>query len=287
MRREQRARLAGQQGPLIRLTAALQTMARRPAALAMVQPGSLDDAVHVRALLASSLPAIRARTAAVRAEVDRGNALRREADRAVAQLRSGQDDLGRRRVALAQFEQSQRRRSQSLAESAVLESDRALAFGEEARELTALEGTRQFQAGLARRLMRLPGAIPRPGDPPPAAAPASRYRLPVEGRLTAGTGEISDAGVHARGLTFATRTGAEVVAPRSGRVVYARRFGGYGVVVIVDHGGGWTSTLTHLSVADVAEGATVRQGERLGKAGETVGVELRLDARPVPIALFL
>src|SRR3954470_11809911 len=53
LRRQQRARLAEKQAPLIRLTAALQTMARRPPALALVQPGSLDDVVHVRALLAS------------------------------------------------------------------------------------------------------------------------------------------------------------------------------------------------------------------------------------------
>jgi murein hydrolase activator len=50
---EQRERLAARQQPLIRLTAALQTMARRPAALALVQPGSVQDTVHVRSLLAA------------------------------------------------------------------------------------------------------------------------------------------------------------------------------------------------------------------------------------------
>jgi murein hydrolase activator len=287
LRREQRARLAERQGSLIRLTAALQTMARRPPALALVQPGSLDDVVRVRALLASSLPAIRARTASVRAEVARGNALRLEADRAVARLRAGREDLRRRRIALARFEQGQRQRSQSLAESALLESDRALAFGEEARELTALAGTRQFQAQLARRLAGLPGPVLRPGERGAPAGPRRRYLLPVDGRLTTGTGEISDAGVHARGLVFATRAGAEVVAPRSGRVAYARAFPGYGLVVILDHGSGWTSTLTHLSSADVREGGSVRQGEGVGRASATLGVELRLNARPVPIAPFL
>ncbi|MFN3389196.1 MAG: metalloendopeptidase, partial [Allosphingosinicella sp.] len=38
LRAEQRARLAEKQGPVIRLTAALQTMARRPPALALAQP---------------------------------------------------------------------------------------------------------------------------------------------------------------------------------------------------------------------------------------------------------
>src|SRR5262245_9731181 len=41
-RAEQRARLAERQEPVARLVAALQTMGRRPPALALVQPGSLD-----------------------------------------------------------------------------------------------------------------------------------------------------------------------------------------------------------------------------------------------------
>jgi septal ring factor EnvC (AmiA/AmiB activator) len=162
----QRARLAASQGSLIRLTAALQTMARRPPALALIQPGSLNEVVHVRALLASSLPAIRARTAGVRAEMARGEALRRQAREAVVQLGSGRRDLQQRRVALARFEQEQRRRSASLMQSALHESDRALAFGEEARDLAALAGTRAYQARLEHRLAELPGPALGPGGPP-------------------------------------------------------------------------------------------------------------------------
>lgn len=283
----QRARLAASQGSLIRLTAALQTMARRPPALALIQPGSLDEVVHVRALLASSLPAIRARTAGVRAEMARGEALRRQAREAVVQLGSGRRDLQQRRVALARFEQAQRQRSASLMQSALRESDRALAFGEEAREISALAGTRAFQASLARRLAELPGPALRPG----ATAGRARspyYVLPVEGRLLTGTGEISDAGVHARGLTFATSAGSEAVAPRSGRIAYAESYRGYGEVVIIDHGGGWTTTLTNLSGLAVKRGDRVRARQPLGRAGSgEVTVELRKDGRPFPIALLL
>src|SRR5687768_7170196 len=82
----QRERLATRQQPLVRLTAALQTMARRPAALALVQPGSVQDTVHIRSLLAATLPEIRRRTAALRAEVAVGNALRRQYERSRAEL---------------------------------------------------------------------------------------------------------------------------------------------------------------------------------------------------------
>jgi murein hydrolase activator len=283
----QRARLAASQGSLIRLTAALQTMARRPPALALIQPGSLDEVVHVRALLASSLPAIRARTAGVRAEMARGEALRRQAREAVVQLGSGRRDLQQRRVALARFETEQRRRSASLMQSALRESDRALAFGEEAREIAALAGTRAFQARLGRRLSELPGPAFRPGAAPARARPPY-YVLPVNGRLLRGTGEISDAGVHARGLTFEPAAGARAVAPRAGRVAYAERYRGYGEVVIIDHGGGWTTTMTNLSGLAVKRGDRVRARQPLGRTGAgEVTVELRKDGRPFPITLLL
>ena len=288
LRRVQRARLAEKQAPLVRLTAALQTMARRPPALALVQPGSVDEIVHVRSLLASTLPVIRARTAALRAEVERGNDLRRQAETAYAALTASREELRRRRVALARFEENRRARSASLMESALSEGDRALAFGEEARELTDLIGTRAFQDQLRRRLAQLPGPALRPGSPAaPTASGGPTYILPVAGRLVVGMGEISDAGVHARGITFATAPQAEVIAPASGRIAYAGRFRGYGEVAIIDHGGGWTSTVTNLGALRVKVGDKVRTRQPLGTAGARdprVTVELRRNGRPFPIA---
>src|SRR5690349_2386275 len=91
--REQRARLAERQGPLVRLIAALQTMGRRPPALALVQPGSLDDAVRVRAVLAATLPRIQARTATVRAEIQKTNTLRTQQEQARQALMTSRTEL--------------------------------------------------------------------------------------------------------------------------------------------------------------------------------------------------
>ena len=286
----QRARLAARQGPVVRLTAALQTMARRPPALALVQPGSIDRVVHVRAMLASTLPAIRARTAGLRAELDTANRLRSQAGQAHQALVGSREELQRRRIALARFEAQQRQRSESLAESALIESDRALAFGEEARELARRIGTTESQRRLGARLAELPGPVPRPNSPNQPRRERPPFRIPVEGRLLVGVGEISDAGIHARGLTFATESGAEVVAPADGRVLYAGRFRGYGYVAIIDHGGGWHSVITDLASIEAAVGDSVRRGERVGRAGEDrarISVELRRGGRPVAIAPLL
>lgn len=284
----QRARLAARQQPLMRLTAALQTMARRPAALALVQPGSVGDTVHVRSLLEAALPEIRRRTADLRAEVDRAAMLRRGLEAARGELLASREVLRARRVELAAFEVRERARSSTLSGLALAESDRALAFDEEAHALARRIGQRAYQARLAAELGALSGPLPRPGPPPERAAAAIPYRLPVEGRLVTGVGEISDGGVHSRGLTFETAAGAEVVAPANGRVAYAAPFRGYGRVIILDHGQGWSSVITDLDALDVEAGANVRRGARLGRAGAggqpRVTVELRREGRPVPIA---
>jgi septal ring factor EnvC (AmiA/AmiB activator) len=290
LRAQQRARLAERQAPVVRLTAALQTMARRPPALAMVQPGSIDDVIHVRSILASTLPIIRARTASLREEVKAGNALRKQAETARGALAEGREELRKQRLAFARLEERQRQRSQVLADSALSESDRALALGEEARDLGALMRTREYQDRLRARLVQLPGPALRPGTKEQASARRPVYMLPVEGRLLTGTGEISEAGVHARGLTFAPPPGSEVVAPRDGRVVYAAPFRGYGRILIIDHGGGWTSLITDLAALTVSEGNLVKMGDTVGRAaGEEarVTIELRRRNRPVPIATLI
>lgn len=291
MQAAQRARLASRQGPVIRLTAALQTMTRRPAALALVQPGSVRDAVHVRSLLAATMPEIRRRTAVLRAEVARGADLRRRSETARAGLAASRSALRERRVALARFESTQRARSEQLAGLALTQSDRALVFGEEARALSRTLGTRAHQERLTASLAQLPGPVERPGGRTSAESGEHiPYSLPVEGRLLVGVGEISDGGVHSRGLTFETAADARVIAPAGGRIAYAAPFRRYGNVVIIDHGGGWSSVITDLGTLRVRAGQNVRRGTPLGETGSgtpNVTVELRRNGRPVPVAQMI
>jgi septal ring factor EnvC (AmiA/AmiB activator) len=257
----------------------------------LVQPGSVDEVVHVRSLLASTLPVIRARTADLREEVAAGNRLRAQAETARAALLASQRTLRGQRLELARLEERERARSASLASSAVAEGDRALAFTEEARDLSAEMGTREFQNRVQASLNELPGPVLRPGTPAqPAQARAPRYILPVAGRLLTGTGEISDAGVHARGLTFEVAGAAPVVAPRAGRIVFAGAYRSYGRVVILDHGGGWLTLITNMATLDVPVGQSVAQGAPLGRAPagrSEMLVELRQGSRPVPITPLL
>ena len=76
--------LGREQGPLVRLTAALQQLTRRPVVLSVLRPGSVRDVVYTRAMLASAVPAVEQRTAGLRTSLARSRALRLAALRAAA-----------------------------------------------------------------------------------------------------------------------------------------------------------------------------------------------------------
>lgn len=287
---QRRTELGAAQAPAARLLAALQSLARRPAIAAIAQPGSVDDLVHIRAVLGSALPRIRTQTARVRAEVIATRRLQESATLAAAALRQGRAQLEADRVALATLEAAHRRRSQALGRNAMTETDRALALGEQARDLVDRMAEAGDAQATAQSLVTLPGPAPRPlapGARPPAAV-TGVYRLPVVGRLVTGLGEISDAGVRSRGLTFVVGPGAAVVAPASGTVRFAKRFRDYATIVIIDHGDGWTTLITGLAAALVRPGGHVAMGDPIGTAptddDAQITVELRRRGEPMDIA---
>lgn len=291
---QQRGKLDQQQGPIVRLVAALQSLARRPVMMSVVRPGSLGDIVHVRAVLAGTLPVIRARTAGVRADLARTRRLQADAATATQALAEARGRMETQRLALTRLEAEHSLRSRDLGRGALFESDRAIAMGERARDIVDLMDRMGDQASVRESLAALPGPSPRPLRPGEVASPvdavswshaAPPYRLPVVGKVITGLGELSDAGVRSRGLTIAAAADAAVVAPAAGRVAYAAPFRGYGIIVILDHGGGWTSLVSGLGLTSVKVGDSVDQGQPIGRAGSgedpRVTVELRRRGRAV------
>ncbi|MDQ0838476.1 murein hydrolase activator EnvC family protein [Sphingomonas faeni] len=289
---DQRVRLARAQAPVSQLIAALESLARRPTIVAVAQPGSIDDLVHVRAVLGSVLPVVRQRTEAVRIEIAETRRLRASATLAAKALSDGRARLENDRIALAELEARHRQRSQALGRGALSESDRALALGERARDLVDGMAATTDAKATAASLIALAGPIPRPIAPgvTPPAPPRGVYRMPVAGRLVTGFDELSDSGVRSRGLTFATAPRARVVAPAAGTIRYARRFRDYGVIVIIDHANGWTSLVTGLAATSAKTGDRIAMGTPIGTApGEEprITVELRRRGRPVDAASLI
>lgn len=291
-----RVELAQRQKPVVELTAALQRLSRRPAVFSLLRPGSLQDAIYLRAVLETILPEIGRRTAGLRAAIERSKQLQRAAEQASVALRASQVELGQRRQLLASLETRQRLASRSASGNADREAERALAMAEQARDLTSLVGELDKAGRLRAQLAALPGPVLRPAQPqgnavPPlveSPAPAvdapAPYQLPVAGRLLAGFGNGAAGQTQSRGLAIAARAGAQAVAPGAGRVAFAGPYQGYGAIVIIEHGGGWTSLVTGLARLDVRVGETVIAGTPLGQAGPgrpVLTLELRKDGTPL------
>jgi len=292
---DQQARLAAQQGPIARLIAALCSLAQRPDAVSVMQPGSVGDLVHVRAVIGSTLPLVRARTAGLRADLNNTRRLRADAALAARSLTEGRRRLETNRIALARLEAEHRLKSQDLSRSALAESDRAIGLGERARDLVDNMQETTNASATATALAALSGPLPRPGEPsdPPLSwtGGTAPYRVPVTGKLVTGFGEVSpDAGVTSRGLTWGVPGGADIAAPAAGKIAFAGPFRDYGKIVVIDHGGGWSTVLIGLGTLSVATGQRVGQGALLGAAPQgddrQVTAELRRKGRPIdPVAL--
>lgn len=122
--------------------------------------------------------------------------------------------------------------------------------------------------------------------------------LPARGVVTSGFGHrehpvTGRQRLHA-GIDIGAPTGRAVVAAAAGIVAFAGEVSGYGQTVIVDHGGGVTTLYAHQSAIDVAVGASVAAGQRLGRVGSTglstgphLHFEVRVDGAPVNPAGWL
>ncbi|SNT18873.1 murein hydrolase activator EnvC family protein [Sphingopyxis indica] len=298
----QQARLAEQQQPLLELAASLQQLSRQPPVTVLAQPGSLRDMVHARAVLDAVMPVIERRTAGVRGELADLRRTQRQQAIALNALAASKAELSARRDELTRLENEGRIHARELMSSARLEADRALGLGEKARDIVDLMDAVEADAAVRAELAELAGPLPRPRDPeaggiavqPPAVREAEltrgAYRLPVVGRIVTGLGEVSDSGVRSRGITVAARPGGQVVAPAPGRVSFAGDYKGYGKIVIIDHGGGWTSLLTGMIALSVDVGDAIEAGAPLGRAGSDdsrITVELRRAGKPVDVAAML
>ncbi len=299
MREDQRAKLAARQEPVVRLLAAIQMISRRPTGLMILQPQSVSRAVHMRAVLSEVLPELRKRTAGLRAEIVKAERLKMDAERAVGILDSTRVRLAEQKQELMDISARHRDEADRLTGDALNEEDRAIGYGEKARDISSLMAKLEEDAGDRARLAGLPGPLLRPARPGDAVSPSDMltpnaaripYRLPVTGSLVSGLGDFSDAGVRSRGITIAPRGDAIVVAPSGGRVVFAGPFKGYGRIVILDHGSGWTSLVTGMAALYVKLGDNLIQGSPLGRAESErpmVTVELRQGSAPVDIAALM
>jgi len=135
---------------------------------------------------------------------------------------------------------------------------------------------------------------------PPASANARAFPtmpgslvMPVAGPIIGHFDQLAASGSKEKGILIQAQSGATVLAPFDGQVVYRGPFRSYGEILIIQHSGGYHSVLAGLGRSDAAVGQWVRAGEPVGLMGPPqqgkarLYVELRRDGHPIDPAPWL
>ncbi len=307
-----RKSLASRRSVIAEVLAALQRIGRHPPPALMVTPEDALTSVRTAILLGAVLPDMKT-------EVDTLVADLAELVRVRGAIAAEKDTLGRDLAALSQERTrmtllvQERQRKQAETEKA-LEGERARAV-QLARQADGLKDLiarlEQDIAAAARAATAARAGADKP-DPkaslaalndPGRLSPAISFTaakgalpLPVNGIKIKAFGEPDGLGGTEKGLSVASRAGAQVTAPCDGWVVYAGPFRSYGQLLILNAGAGYHVVLAGMERISVDLGQFVLTGEpvavmgggpqsaaavAIGSSQPVLYIEFRKDGTPV------
>lgn len=106
---------------------------------------------------------------------------------------------------------------------------------------------------------------------------------PVSGHITSRFGSREAIRDHEhKGLDIAAKTGTPIKAVSTGKIIHSGTMGGYGNLIIIDHGNGVKTYYGHCSKLYAKKGETVKTGEiiaTVGSTGNSTGSHLHLEVR--------
>ena len=274
-----RKSLDGRRAVIGEVLAALQRIGYRPPPALIASPEDALQAVRTAMLLGAVLPEMRQQVEALASDLGELLRVRKtiaaERDRLQAQVASLGDERTRMTalVAARQTQQAEREKA--------LDAERARA-GDLAKQVDNLKDLiAKLEQGLdpatraAREAARSDSrpalvAFRDPGRLTPAATFASlrgQVPIPVNGVKIKDFGAPDGLGGAEKGLSIATRAGAQVTAPADGWVVYAGPFRSYGQLLILNTGGGYHILLAGMERISVDLGQFVLTGEPVAVMG--------------------
>lgn len=264
-------KLSGQRAALADLLRAVYTL-NRGSDLAMLLGD--DDIARIDRALASSRYFQQDRVARIRAllgEVAQLDNVKASIETETAALRQQRDQRAAQATELEQARDAQQK--------LLAQADAQLA--QQKDKLASLQRDADALNRLLKQLQNVFSDIPAQlGKNTPFAELHGNLPWPVAGTPRNGSRVL------ALGVVIAAKPGAEVRAVAYGRVAWADFMRGYGMLVIIDHGGGWMSLYGGNESAAVSAGDWVRPGQPIAtvarnseQGGAWFG--LRHDGKPV------
>jgi septal ring factor EnvC (AmiA/AmiB activator) len=307
-----RRSLASRKAVIGEVLAALQRVGRHPPPALLVSPEDALQSVRTAILLGAVLPDMKV-------EVDTLVADLAELVKVRTEIAAEREALGRDLAAVTQERSrmtvlvQERQRKQSETEKALdAERIRSVQLARQADNLKDLIGKIEQEIASAARAAAAaradkPATDPKnslaalqdPGRLSPAIAFASARKslpLPLNGIKIREFGMPDGLGSTEKGLSIASRAGAQVTAPCDGWVVYAGPFRSYGQLLILNAGGGYHVLLAGMERISVDLGQFVLTGEPVaimgggpqsaaavatGSSQPVLYIEFRKDGSPV------
>jgi septal ring factor EnvC (AmiA/AmiB activator) len=299
-----RASLDSRRGVIGEVLAALQRIGRRPPPALIASPEDALQSVRTAMVLGAVLPEMRDQVASLAHDLANLVTVRKqiaaERDTLKQELASLGDERTRMSALIGERQKQQAEREQALA----AERSRAADLAKQADNLKDLIAKLEQGQTPATRAARgdQPSSLSAQHDPgrlAPAVAFASlrgHMPNPVNGVKLKVFGDPDGMGGSEKGVSIATRAGAQVTAPADGWVVYAGPFRSYGQLLILNVGGGYHVLLAGMDRISVDLGQFVLTGEPVAAMGNgsqiaavlatgssqpVLYVELRKDGTPV------
>jgi len=282
-----RKSLEARRAVIAEVLAALQRIGHRPPPALLLKPEDALTAVRTAVMFGAVLPDMRTEAQAL--SHDLGDLVRLSNERAAQreQLRHDLADLSenQQRISLLL---DQRKQRQGDAERALEgERQRVAQLGRQVDNLKDLIAKAEQGLDPATRNARVAtrsseegkqlgdtrsdlSALRDPGRLAPAVAFATAkgmLPLPVNGVKIRDFGAPDNAGGTEKGISIATRPGAQVTAPCDGWVVYAAPYRSYGQLLILNTGGGYHILLAGMDRISVDLGQFVLTGEPVAVMG--------------------
>ncbi|MBU6379133.1 MAG: peptidoglycan DD-metalloendopeptidase family protein [Gammaproteobacteria bacterium] len=200
-------------------------------------------------------------------------------------------DLGNEQQRIQRLEQAQKSEVSRLEKARSERGDVLATLTAESKARSAsLQRLQREQAALEKLLRELRRAGQKfPTDSrSPFAGMRGKLAWPTTGKLVARFGERRAGSVKWDGVLIAADRGTPVRAVYRGRVVYADWLAGLGLLLIIDHGGGYLSLYGHNEQLFRAVGDQVAPGDTIAGVGDSGGraqpelyFEIRQAARPL------
>ncbi len=301
-----RASLDARRAEIAEVLSALQRAGRRAPPALLVRPEDALKSLRTAMLLGSVVPEMRGRAEKLAGDLGELVALRKAIATERDQLAIDRDKLRDDQTRLASFVE-ERQKQQSAAEKDMeAEAARALALSRQvdslqgliakmeqdvksaakAAETASLQGS---PAALGNGKPNL-GGLKDAGRLSPAIAFASAkglFSLPVNGIRIRNFGGSDGVGGVEKGISLASRPGAQVTTPCDGWVVYAGPFRSYGQLLILNAGGGYHVLIAGMERISVSIGQFVLTGEPVAVMGSTSRVASVIAANVSQPVLYI